>query len=324
MSLLERLAKRIEANWYASALGNLWLLPFWLLFVVISSGRRAWYRLFPAPMNKTPVLVVGNISVGGTGKTPLISYLVERAQALGIPVAIISRGYGGQADSYPLRVTSDTPASESGDEPKLLSRLGCPIIVDPVRSRAALAVADEVDLILSDDGMQHYALDRQAEVLVTDATRQLGNGWCLPIGPLREPKSRMQQADVCLANGEDFKIEPVAFVSASDGRHLPLNAFSGQRVHAVAGIGNPARFFTSLSSLGCEPLEHPFPDHHDFKPQDLSFKDDLAVVMTEKDWVKCTEIPSEGLYYLLVKAVPTEATAKKLDELLITTRIQHG
>lgn len=321
-----KLAARIERNWYGSkglhsAVGNLWLLPLWSLFVLLSGLRRVWYRIFPAATLGVPVLVVGNIAIGGTGKTPLITYLAQRAAELGIRVGIVSRGYGGHAEAYPLHVKVDTPVTESGDEPKLLTRTGCPVVVDPKRSRAVNALVGTVDLVLSDDGLQHYAMARAGEILVSDVTRGFGNGWQLPIGPLREPKSRANTVDLCLVNGSDFTVQPVALVNAVTGEQAELNHFSGERVHAIAGIGNPARFFTTLKALKCDVIEHAFVDHHAFVAEDIEFNDQIPVVMTEKDWVKCREFCKANFrnntWYLQVNAVPTADTAKKIDELLI-------
>ena len=318
------LASKIEANWYQSALGNLWLLPLWVLFTLISYGRRFANYLFPAKEMQTPVLVVGNISVGGTGKTPLITYLVERAEALGISTAVISRGYGGQADAYPLTVTPDTQVHQCGDEPKLLTRLGCPIVVDPKRSRAACRLNGQVNLIISDDGLQHYALSRQAEIVVSDVSRGFGNGWLLPIGPLRESQSRLKTVDLWLENGSDFRIQPQALIDGNTGKQLPLDYFNGVRINAVAGIGNPARFFNTMKELGCQLVEYPFPDHHEFTDQDLLFAEDVPIVMTEKDWVKCTELNLTRVFYLRVAAVPTPETETRIEQLLLNIGKKNG
>ncbi|MDF1762866.1 MAG: tetraacyldisaccharide 4'-kinase, partial [Oleibacter sp.] len=215
MTVLERLAKSIERHWYGSATGNLYLLPLWLIFVVLSSLRRTYYRVFPAKPSNTPVIVIGNIAIGGTGKTPLIAYLALRAKVLGLNPGIVSRGYGGTCDRYPLLVDQNTDVCHSGDEPALLFHtLQCPVVVDPNRAAAVAMLSDlshqdtdnYVDIILSDDGLQHYAMARQAEIIVSDKTRGMGNGWCLPIGPLREPVARLKQADLHLVNGSDFII----------------------------------------------------------------------------------------------------------------------
>jgi tetraacyldisaccharide 4'-kinase len=273
--------------------------------------------MLPVKNLGVPVLVIGNIAIGGTGKTPLITYLAKRAGELGLRVGIVSRGYGGQSDTYPLNVTAETPVSQSGDEPKLLTRTGCPIVVDPKRSRAVQFLKDDVDLVLSDDGLQHYAMARAGEIIVSDVTRGFGNGWQLPIGPLREPISRLNSVDLCLVNGEDFIVQPVALVNANTGEQAKLDTFSNKSVHAIAGIGNPARFFTTLKTLGYMVEEHAFADHHAFVKKDITFSDVLPVVMTEKDWVKCREFSNDNTWFLQVDAQPTADAAQKIDELLI-------
>ena len=319
------LAARIEANWYGRATGNLWLLPLWLLYVLISALRRLWYRFNPPASSATPVLVIGNIAVGGTGKTPLIMYLSRRAAELGLSTGIVSRGYGGRAPEYPLRVTALTPVEHSGDEPRLLLSSGSAVVVDPVRSRAVAVLEGEVDLILSDDGLQHYAMARQGEIVVSDATRGMGNGWQLPVGPLREPVSRLATVDLHLINGSDFTIQADGLINARSGAALSARALAGQTVHAVAGIGNPQRFFTTLRDLGYEIIEHPFPDHHQFTAADFEFNDGLAVVMTEKDWVKCTAFAASQHWFLRVSALPSAQAQAKIDQLLISLGKQnHG
>ena len=319
------LAARIEYNWYHSARGNLWLLPLWLLFVAVSGLRRLFYRLFPPSGQITPVLVVGNIAVGGTGKTPLIQYLVARSSALGLRPGIVSRGYGGKADSYPLKVSADTPVEESGDEPRLLFASGAPVVVDPVRSRAVAELEHEVDIIFSDDGLQHYAMARDAEIVVSDHTRGFGNGWQLPVGPLREPISRLKQADLHLVNGQDFTIVADSLVDIISGREESPDFLRGQTVHAVAGIGNPQRFYTTLREAGVQVIEHPFPDHHAFVADDLKFDDGLPVVMTEKDWVKCSGFALSGSWYLKISAVPGPKARTQIDNLLKTLgKRNHG
>jgi len=323
----ESVAQRIERHWYGRAWGNLWLLPLWALFVLVSGLRRQWYRWFPVKSYAAPVLVVGNIAIGGTGKTPLITLLAQRAQELGLNVGVVSRGYGGQPASTPLRVDASTPVSEAGDEPALLAGRGIDVMVDPVRANAVRALIEQgdVDLVLSDDGLQHYAMHRDAELVVSDATRGHGNGWCLPVGPLREPISRLASVDLHAVNGRDFHIEADQWVSVLGCRSL--DELRGLRVHAVAGIGNPDRFFNTLHALGvAEVIEHPFPDHHAFSPDDFNFADpdsdnlgaagDLPVVMTEKDWVKCRNFNDPRLSYISVKAVPTDEFNSALTALL--------
>lgn len=316
------LAQRIERNWYShSVLGNLWLLPVWLLaapFIYIK-----WWcaRRNPAETLATPVVVIGNITVGGTGKTPLITYLVERVREMGFEAGVISRGYGGTQEddsAYPLIVGEKIPAQVCGDEPKLLSlRLDCPVAVDPQRKRAAQLLNDKVDIIFSDDGLQHYALGRDAELLVVDGQRGYGNGWLLPLGPLREPVSRQDSVDLVLKNGDDFSVTAVSVVNAKNGKKEPLSWLQGQRFHAVAGIGNPKRFYDSARSCGAELIEHSFADHYQFVASDLCFDDELPVLMTEKDWVKCTALATDNMWYLAVNAEPREEIKEQIDQVLL-------
>ncbi len=317
-------ADLIARNWYRRPIANFWLLPLHALFSLAVLLRRFWFAVFPPPASQTPVIVVGNISVGGTGKTPLITWLVNRAQELDMRVAVVSRGYGGHASQYPLEVTQDVLVSECGDEPWLLHhRLGCRVVVDPERRRAVKHLEGEVDLILSDDGMQHYAMPRVAELLVVDGERGFGNGWLLPVGPLREPKTRLESVDCVLVNGKDFVLQPAHLVNALTGEVADLLAFESKRIHGVAGIGHPARFFNTLTQIGMEVIEHPFGDHHPFQSHDIEFEDTYPVVMTEKDWVKCREFVTANHWYLPVDAILGKQARHALDTLLLTWGERH-
>lgn len=317
--LLARVAQSIEKNWYRSPVFNAWLLPLQGLFWCGVVLRRLWYSIRVAEPAVLPVIVVGNISVGGTGKTPLIVWLATRARELNLRVGIVSRGYGGHSEQYPLRVDADTPASACGDEPRLLfNRTGCPVVVDPERKRAVASLIGEVDLVLSDDGLQHYAMARAAELVVVDHERGFGNGWLLPMGPLREPQERLQGVDLVIRNGKDFVLQPQMLMNAQTGEAVDLLALEGQKVHAVAGIGHPQRFFATLQTLGMELIEHPFGDHHPYTRNDLDFGDDRPIVMTEKDWVKCRDFVGVNCWYLPVDAVLNRTTRQTLDSLLLT------
>lgn len=301
------MTKRADNRWLnAWYRGSIWLyglIPLTGLFRVISSLRRRYLRRFAQQRLTVPVLVVGNISVGGTGKTPVIIALVHHLQSLGYKPGVISRGYGGRAPSYPLVVTEETPVQHSGDEPLLIAQAtGCPVCVAPDRVAAGeRLVALGCDVILSDDGLQHYRLGRDLEIAVVDGERLFGNGWCLPTGPLREPISRLRQVDWVLVNGgagtasADIPGKRVAMTLKADHwrrfgdqKTLPLEYFAhGTRVHAVAGIGNPQRFYQTLRSLGIAPMEHDFPDHHQYTLGELQFNEPWPVIMTAKDAVKC-------------------------------------
>ncbi|MAZ69777.1 tetraacyldisaccharide 4'-kinase [Porticoccus sp.] len=315
----------LERAWYRPMSWALLLLPLSWLFRAVSSGRRFYYqRINPPRPLPVPVIVVGNISVGGTGKTPLLAALVVIFQAQGYRPGIISRGYGGSATHYPQRVADTSTAETVGDEPLLLSSL-CPVVVDPDRYRAARYLLENTgcNLIFSDDGLQHYRLPRDVEIVVMDGGRGTGNGHCLPAGPLREPLSRLQTADFVVVNETvaslgiphqgTFKLSPVHFRQLATGTSMAVSSWSlGRRVHAVAGIGNPARFAHTLTSLGFEPILHPLPDHHRFTGEELCFDDGLPVIITAKDAVKCAADSSDNVWVLDVQAEPDPPFIERL------------
>ncbi len=308
-------------RWYSPRPPLLWLPVSWLFFLLVSI-RRILYRarILPSYKLSVPVVVVGNINVGGTGKTPMVAWLVALLKRQGYQPGIITRGYGGQAKHWPQSVYPDSDPFLVGDEPVLLAqRCACPIVAGPDRVSAArrLLQHSNCDIVISDDGLQHYRLRRDVELVVVDGERRFGNGYCLPAGPLREPVSRLKNVNFVIANGParqgEFSMELVpgdlVAVQSLD-KTLSLGAFDGQRVHAVAGIGNPARFFALLKKNGLEVIEHAFPDHHQFKVSDLYFDDELPVIMTEKDAVKCKRFTRNGVggtqWYLPVKAQLSE------------------
>jgi tetraacyldisaccharide 4'-kinase len=278
-----------------------------------------------------PVVVVGNLTVGGTGKTPLVALLAQRLSELGLRVGIVSRGYGRSFDA-PHLVEPDSNWREVGDEPLLLRRrTGCLTMVGRERVAAARAlVAHGVDVIVADDGLQHLQLARDCEIIVVDGSRGFGNGRLLPAGPMREPASRAQRADVTVVNGraehrslEQREAPTSSFITmtmvAGNARRLDdgalersLESFRGQRAHAVAGIGNPARFFRDLRERGIDIVEHAFADHHPLTQRDLEFGDTLPVLMTEKDAVKCRELASPRLWYVPVSAHLSEPQEREL------------
>lgn len=275
------------------------------------SGESASYR---APV---PVIVVGNITVGGTGKTPMILWLIEHCRSLGLKVGVVSRGYGAKPPHFPWRVRASQSAAQAGDEPLLIvQRTDVPLMIDPDRSRAvqALLTSEPLDLILCDDGMQHYRLARDLELVLIDAARGLGNGRCLPAGPLREPVERLDDVGAVLHNGATvdpprgfaFGLRPSALVNLRTGERRPLEHFpAGQALHAVAGIGNPQRFFNTLQGLNWQPVPHSFADHAQFDAQSLAFEPPLPLVMTEKDAVKCRDFAGDDWWYLAVDAEPS-------------------
>lgn len=312
----------LDQLWYRAAPPPALLRPLASLYGSIA-GRMARQRKAGAVQLPLPVIVVGNITVGGTGKTPFVLWLVEELRRRGWNPGVISRGYGGRAPSYPLRVSATTDPSWAGDEPALIARrLDVPVAVAPDRVAAARLLLDagEVDILVTDDGLQHYRLARDIEICVVDGSRGLGNGSLLPAGPLREPPQRLQLVDLVVVNGGgwrapglntvDMQLRTVEAISLDSGERRPLSAFAGGRVHAVAGIGNPQRFFASLRAAGVEPIPHPFPDHHDYTGIDLAFDGSEPVLMTEKDAVKCGELATPRLWYVPAQAVlAAEGTA---------------
>lgn len=312
------MAERIVRDWYRGALWLNLLRPLAWLFERIVRRRRARFLAEKGQLwrPEVPILVVGNITVGGTGKSPLVAALVTALRAQGWKPGVISRGYGGRASSYPMQVTAESSVDEAGDEPVMLARLvDCPIVVDPIRVQAVqhLLASSDVDLIISDDGLQHYKLWRDLEIAVLDGARGLGNGLCLPAGPLREPSDRLQEVDFRVCNGSnralshipcwEMTLQPTAMVRIRDGKHEDLASWKGRKVHAVAGIGHPERFFETLRQLGLSVEPHAFDDHHRYNPSDLEFNDSLPIVMTDKDAVKCSEFATDNMYALRVEAV---------------------
>lgn len=273
------------------------LLPASWLFCLLVEIRRSGYRtgLVKSRRAAVPVIVVGNITVGGTGKTPLIIALASWLQQQGYRPAVISRGYGRKSTEEISRVSVNSSAEEVGDEPLLIaSTTGVPVYVGVDRVTVAdRAVMDQsCDLILSDDGLQHYRMGRDIEIAVIDGERRLGSRLCLPAGPLRERASRLQQVDVVVVNGENMRLQPqpLYLLGEESGEKISLDNITGRTVHAVAGIGNPERFFTMLRSAGIEVITHPFPDHHQYNAEELNFADGHPVVTTEKDAVKMREL----------------------------------
>lgn len=316
----------LEHRWYSDAPPPGWLLPLSSLFGAVARVRRRRIQPQAAPV---PVIVVGNLAVGGTGKTPFVIWLVERLREWGLRPGVISRGYGGHAPRYPWRVTGRTPVAESGDEPLLIAlRTAAPVMVGPDRVAAARALAEQadIDVLVSDDGLQHYRLARALEICVIDGGRGLGNRALLPAGPLREPPSRLDEIGLVVINGEGFDaghpqqlamdLRAVEAVSLTGGPALHLDRLRGQRVHAVAGIGNPARFFDSLRARGIEVIPHPFRDHHVHGAQDIQFLDGLKVLMTEKDAVKCRAFAGPLHYAVPVRAFVDEAGTARVQALV--------
>lgn len=305
---------RLQQIWYTRSGASQALRPLSWLYCGAVGLRRTLYRLRLLRSHRlpVPVIVVGNLTVGGTGKTPLVIAIVKCLQRAGYRPGIISRGYGGKARHWPQQVRPDSDPVMVGDEPILIARrTGCPMAVGPARvlaGRSLLQHAD-VDILVCDDGLQHHALRRDIEILVVDGVRRFGNGFCLPAGPLREPVRRKERVDFVVTNGARVNHE---YSMAYQGNTLvnlarpetrrPLDELAGPRVHGMAGIGNPARFFAALRQAGLEVEPHAFPDHHAYVEADLDFGDDAPVIMTEKDAVKCQRFARDHFWFLPIEA----------------------
>jgi len=273
------------------------------------------YKLTKPFKSLVPVIVVGNITLGGTGKTPLILWLIDYLTKKGLKVAVISRGYKANTPFLPYQVNASDDPVKTGDEPLLIAQTGVNVVIDPKRVRAIKKVlANNPDIVLSDDGLQHYALGRSLELVMIDNNRRLGNQHCLPTGPLREPIKRLKYVDAVIYNGiaknqADFYItlEPYAFINLKTGKSEDLDFFANmQNVYAVAGIGNPIRFFATLTKLKLKVNACSLPDHAQFNANIFKFEYDFPIIMTAKDAVKCTKFATKNMWYLAVKTVPSD------------------
>jgi len=327
MSARARCERYLVAAWYGTH-PLWWAVPLVPLYALLLMLRRGWSVMVGAVGVGVPVVVVGNVALGGTGKTPLVAWLVAALRARGYRPAVLARGHGGSA-RRPQLVGAQADPAVVGDEPLLLARrTGVPLAVgrDRVAALALLhEVHPEVDVVVSDDGLQHRRMARDVEVLVFDGARGAGNGWLLPAGPLREALApALARADALVYTGQGpagamvMALEPGAAVQLADGAARPLAAFAASRVHAVAGIGNPERFFTMLERLGMVVDRHPFPDHHPLHAGELEFGDDAPVLLTEKDTVKLAAGVRPGVWCVPVAArfVPADA------ELLVGAVVQ--
>ncbi|CAI1665625.1 Tetraacyldisaccharide 4'-kinase [Serratia fonticola] len=316
----------IERIWSGSSLVYLLLLPLSWLYGLVSGLIRLSYRCglrksWRAPV---PVVIVGNLTAGGNGKTPMVIWLVEQLQQRGYRVGVVSRGYGGKSAVYPLVLDAQTTTRQAGDEPVLIyQRTGAPVAISPKRAEAVQALLNqgELDLIITDDGLQHYALQRDFELVVIDGVRRFGNGWWLPAGPMRERVSRLKTVDACVANGGVAQPGEIAMkLQAQDA----VNIASGERrptielphVVAMAGIGHPPRFFATLEKLGVEvEREVAFADHQEYNHGQLAAlaSQGQTLLMTEKDAVKCRAFAQPDWWYLPVEAIlPTEQAEQLL------------
>ncbi len=277
------------------------------------------YNIKKTSKFKLPIIIVGNITVGGTGKTPLVIWLAEFLQKQGFQPGIVSRGYNSKA-TYPYEVKENSTAAEVGDEALLIKqRTKCPMVIAPNRVAAVqkLLETNNCNIIISDDGLQHYALSRDLEIAVIDAKQRFGNGFCLPAGPLREPIKWLQQVDLIIENGTSMQLLPDKLYNLAEPELTKdLTEFKGKTVHAIAGIGNPQRFFTMLRNFDINVIEHPFPDHYVFHPQDLSYNDELMVLMTEKDAVKCQQLDNNKYWCVPITVQLDERFVQNLLQLL--------
>ncbi len=327
-----RLHAFTERLWYGGSLLAWPLLPLSALYGVVVLGRRWLYQAgwLSCAHPGVPVIVVGNVTVGGTGKTPLVAWLTGRLRAAGFAPGIISRGYGSHGAGAPVCASPASTALEVGDEPILLARrTGVPVVIcrDRVAGARTLATMG-VNLIIADDGLQHYALARDLEIAVIDGQRQLGNGWLLPAGPLREPASRLNEADLVMVNGGQdaagrlgFRLRARVAIALRDGEQRDLAAFSGQRVWSVAGIGNPGRFHAELRDRGMAVAAVPVPDHGRTDLQRLRRDADWAILMTEKDAVKYPGCTDPQVWFVPVEVeMPAESEAAIMTRILAVVR----
>lgn len=329
----------VEKRWYGRP-GLLKILsPLERLFKTMAEKRRVSHTQQSVKVS-APVIVVGNISVGGTGKTPVLVALVKLLQKSGYKPGVVSRGYGRKSQKPCLLVTSHVVAQECGDEPALIfQQTGCSVVVDEDRVKAAefLLNTQACDIILTDDGLQHYRLQRDLEIAVVDGGRLFGNEHLLPVGPLREPVSRLNSVNWVLvnipANIDDTKtldieaeqhqvyIQPVSISNVKSGRRLPIGHLREMEdLHAIVGLGNPEKFFATLDALSLTYTKHVFPDHHDYTEEEFEQFAAKNVIMTDKDAVKCDGFASETMYSLNVElALPhefSESFLKKVSELI--------
>ncbi len=307
----------IEKLWYSKNILSIFLLPLSWLFRLIASFRRVYYKLFHSKsLGRTKIIVVGNITVGGTGKTPFVAYLAKLILGNDLKVGIISRGYGRINEDDLIEVLINSDANEVGDEALMLKQqVSCPVAVAADRVEAARYINNkyELDVIISDDGLQHYKLPRDYEIIIVDGEREFGNGYCLPSGPLREPISRLNLADIVISNGEngayEYQYTTMSNMLVSLKDHAitkSLEQFTDTKVHVIAGIGNPKRFFAKLENVGIDIIPHAFPDHHAYTQSEITFNDGLPVLMTEKDAVKCRKLSYEGAWFLPITVEPND------------------
>jgi tetraacyldisaccharide 4'-kinase len=315
----------LASYWYRQKVHPLlWLLvPFALLFRIVTTLRRVFYRsgILASYQVSVPVIVVGNITVGGTGKTPFVIWLAQQLALQGYQPGIVSRGVGGRKHKAPHLVQQNDAPAFVGDEALLMMRRAdCPVVIAVDRVAAARELtALGCNVIISDDGLQHYRLIRDIEIAIVDGARRFGNGWVLPAGPLREPVSRLDAVDFVVVNGGDrddtyvMTLESAALTAVTNSKQeMSFMELPSNTVHAVAGIGHPARFFKQLEDTGLKVIPHVFPDHYLYQAADFNFNDTLPILMTEKDAVKCETFADQRFWWLRVKTIVTPELMHKL------------
>lgn len=324
----------LQQVWYGAGRGGLALVPLSWVYRALVAIRRSLFRMGVMAVTRVacPVIIVGNVTVGGTGKTPLVLWLTERLRERGLRVGVASRGYGGRLGSELRLVERSDAAGLVGDEPLLMSRRDNALIaVCRERSKAAQRLVDEgADIVICDDGLQHYGLHRDMEIAVIDGERRLGNGRMLPAGPLRETATRLQSVNWVICHGGSAESGEIGMrlvgdeLTSPDGRMTArIDDFSGRRCHAVAAIGNPDRFFDTLRKAGIHVIPHPLPDHSDIEAALEAITDDDPILMTEKDAVKCSASDRDNLWYLPVEA-ELDSSAEALIEAAVGLSAERG
>ncbi len=311
---MQQLQDMIIEQWYQPKPWGWLLWPASKIFGAIVLFRKYLYNkgILKSYKASVPVIIVGNLTVGGTGKTPLVMLLVEILQQMGVKPGIVLRGYKSKA-SGAISVQQNMDSALVGDEAVLLARrCNCPVVVSKKRVQGVQKLIKDhnVNIILCDDGLQHYALQRDIEIAVLDGERGFGNGHCLPQGPLRELPARLQSVDLTIKNGVDMQLSIDKVYSLLDKREMRIQHFAGKTVHAIAGIGTPQKFFRLLSAHGMNVIPHAFPDHHAFKMSDVNFPYILPILMTEKDAVKCSGFAS-GRYWVVSVATTIDAEIRE-------------
>ena len=310
-------------SWYKKSLWLYLLYPFsFFVSYLTTRKRRKYLKKLPSLKTDVPIIVVGNLTIGGTGKTPLVKYIASKLQELGYKPGLVSRGYGGKYKKT-MKVEENSSVKATGDEAQILSKLKLPFYIDRDRVRAVekLTSNHDCDVVIADDGLQHYNLKRDVEIVVIDGKRRFGNNLVFPAGPLRESKKRLKFADFIVNNSgptenEEFlmNISPSKFVHLNSGKSYPIDQWPMHKeVHAVAGLGNPGRFFDTLNRLGFKLTKHPFPDHHNYNTNDLHFLDHHPILMTEKDASKCKHFNNNKIWYLTVDADVSDQFIEQLD-----------